>query len=119
MSFGFEGLLVYQKALDFSIAVINVIDEIDTPRKHYKLIEQLEASCTSVCLNIAEGKGRFSKKEFKQFLYIARGSLYETITILQIFKKKNWISDKTYEPLYLEAEKISKMLSGLIHSISY
>jgi four helix bundle protein len=65
------------------------------------------------------GKGRFSKREFKQFLYIARGSLYETITMLQIFKKKNWISDKTYENLYREAEEISRMLSGLIHSISY
>jgi four helix bundle protein len=119
MSFAFEKLMVYQKALDYSIAVIQVIDEIDTPRKHYKLIEQLEASCTSVCLNIAEGKGRFSKREFKQFLYIARGSLYETITMLQIFKKKNWISDKTYENLYREAEEISRMLSGLIHSISY
>ena len=118
MSFAFEELMVYQKALDFSIAVIHVIDEIDTPRKHYQLIEQLEASCTSVVLNIAEGKGRFSKREFKHFLYIARGSLYETITMLQIFKKKNWLSDKTYENLYLEAEKISRMLSGLIHSIS-
>ena len=118
MSFVFEGLLVYQKSLDFSVAVINVIDAVETPRKHYKLIEQLEASCTSICLNIAEGKGRFSKKEFKQFLYIARGSLYETITMLQIFKKKNWVSDKTYEALYLEAEQIGKMLAGLIHSLS-
>jgi hypothetical protein len=61
MSFAFEKLMVYQKALDFSIAVIQVIDEIDTPRKHYKLIEPLEASCTSVCLNIAEGRGDFQK----------------------------------------------------------
>jgi hypothetical protein len=38
--------------------------------------------------------------------------------MLQIFKKKNWVSDKTYEGLYLEAEQIGKMLSGLIHSLS-
>jgi four helix bundle protein len=69
MSFAFEGLLVYQQSLDFSAAVIDVIAAVDTPRKHYKLIEQLEACCASICLNIAEGKGRFSKKEFKQFLY--------------------------------------------------
>jgi hypothetical protein len=40
MSFAFEGLLAYQKSLDFSLAVIDVIDAIDTPRKHYRLIEQ-------------------------------------------------------------------------------
>ncbi len=118
MAFAFEELLVYQVALDFSVAVIDEIEEIDTPRKHYKLIEQLESSCTSVALNIAEGKGRFSKKEFKHFLYIARGSLYETITMLRIFRKKNWLATKSYEKLYLEAEKINKMLSGLINSIS-
>jgi len=118
MGFAFEDLQVYQKTLDFSVSVIDVIDEMDTPRKHYRLIEQLEGSCTSVALNISEGKGRFSKKEFRQFLYIARGSLYETITMLQIFKKKKWLKETSYEKLYLEAEEINKMLSGLINSIT-
>jgi len=75
MSFAFEGLKVYRRALDFSVTVIDIIDEIETPRKHFRLVEQLESSSTSVALNISEGKGRFSKKEFKHFLYIARGSL--------------------------------------------
>jgi four helix bundle protein len=53
MAFAFEELKVYQKALDFAVSVINMVDDIDTPRKHYRLIEQLEASSTSVALNIA------------------------------------------------------------------
>ena len=117
MAFSFEELKVYQKSLDFSVSVIDIVDEIETPRKHYRLIEQLEASSTSVALNISEGKGRFSKKEFKHFLYIARGSLYETVTMLQIFKKKNWLKQDSYERLYVKAEEINKMLSGLIKSI--
>ena len=117
MGFAFEDLKVYQRALDFAVAVIDVIDEIDTPRKHYRLIEQLEGSCTSVALNISEGKGRFSKKEFKHFLYIARGSLYETVTMLQIFKKKQWLETISYDKLYNEAEEINRMLAGLINSI--
>lgn len=117
MGFVFEELVVYQRALKFSVSIIHIIDEIDTPRKHYRLIEQLESSSTSVALNIAEGKGRYSKKEFKQFLYIARGSLYETVTMLQIFTEKNWIKKRDYENLYLEAEEINKMLSGLINSL--
>jgi len=117
MSFAFEQLEVYQKALDFSVAVIDIVDEVETDRKHYRLIEQLESSCTSIALNISEGKGRFSRKEFKHFLYIARGSLYETITMLQIFQKKNWLDKEYYQKLYLEAEEINKMISGLIRSI--
>ena len=119
MAFAFEDLQVYQKALDFAVAVIDQIEEMDTPRKHYRLIEQLEAACTSVALNISEGKGHFSKKEFKHFLYIARGSLYETVAMLQIFKKKKWLGEKAYQTLYPEAEEMNKMLSGLINSIRY
>jgi four helix bundle protein len=117
MAFAFESLVVYQRALDFSIAVIDIIDQIKTPRKHYRLIEQLEASCTSVALNIAEGKGRFSKKEFKHFLYIARGSLYETTTMVEIFKRKNWLKKEVYDELYRQVDEINKMLSGLIGAL--
>ena len=117
MRFAFEDLLVYQRALDFAVAVIDVVDQIDTPRKHYKLIEQLEASSTSIALNISEGKGRYSKKEFKHFLYIARGSLYETITMLMLFKRKKWVGEKSYDKLINAAVEINKMLSSLINSI--
>ena len=117
MTFAFEKLTVYQRALDFSVAVIDAIDEIETPQKHFRLIEQLEGACTSIALNISEGKGRYSKKEFKQFLYIARGSLYETVAMLQILKKKKWLDGKPYQKLYVQAEEINKMLSGLINSL--
>lgn len=71
-------------------------------------------------MNIAEGKGRLSKKEFVQFLYIARGSLYETMTLLEIFKRKQWISNEIYsniEAKGVETASIS-MIKGLINSIS-
>jgi len=117
MAFAFEDLVVYQKALEFSVSIIDAIDEVETSRKHFRLIEQLEASCTSIALNIAEGKGRYSKKEFKHFLFVARGSLYETLTMLQIFIKKDWIKKKDYQKFYGESEEINKMLSGLINSL--
>ena len=117
MAFIFEDLKVYQKALDFSVSVVKIVDEIDFPRKHYRLIEQLEASSTSVALNISEGQGRYSKKEFKRFLYISRGSLYETVTMLQIFRRLKWLQKDQYKNLYNEAVEVSKMISGLINSI--
>ena len=117
MAFAFEDLNVYRRALDFAVNVIETIDTIDAPRKHYRLFEQIESSSTSISSNISEGKGRYSKKEFKQYLYIARGSLYETVTRLQIFKKLKWLKEESYKNLYAEAEEINKMLSGLINSI--
>jgi len=117
MAFAFEDLKVYQKSLEFAVNDIRIIDEIEAPRKHYRLIEQIEASSTSVASNISEGKGRYSKKEFKQYLYISRGSLYETVTRLQIFRKLTWLSEDSFLRLYREAEEINKMLSGLINSI--
>ncbi len=115
--FSFENLDVWQKAVDFAKVVINLAEKINTERKHYRLIEQLEAASTSVALNIAEGKGRYSKKEFVQFLYIARGSLYETITLVIIFHKKNWIDDVQLEEIEIFGDEIGKMLSSLINSI--
>jgi len=62
MGFAFEDLQVYQKALDFAVNVITVIDEIDAPRKHFKLIEQIEASSTSVASIIQKERGVFQKR---------------------------------------------------------
>lgn len=115
--FNFEELKVWRKAIGYAKNIIDAIDEINTSRKHYRLIEQLESAAASVSANIAEGKGRYSKKEFVQFLYIARGSLFETITFLTLFYEKSWISEKQYNPLKDQAEEINKMLSSLIKSI--
>ena len=115
--FGFEDLLVWKKAVEFSTNIIKMSEHLKTQRKHYQLIEQLESASTSVALNIAEGKGRFSKKEFIRFLYIARGSLFETITLLIIFKELNWINENTLENFKVQGDEIGKMISGLINSI--
>jgi four helix bundle protein len=80
-------------------------------------LDQIEASSASISANLAEGKGRFSKKEFVQYCYIARGSLYETMTFLEIFKRKGWISTTDLSSLREEAISIASMIKGLINSI--
>jgi len=116
-SFVFQKLDVWQKAVDFANDVITISESINTDRKHFRLLEQIESACTSVALNIAEGKGRYSKKEFIQFLYIARGSLYETVTLLCIFEKRGWISSEKCKEFCCKAEELAKMIVGLINSI--
>ena len=80
-------------------------------------IKQLEASATSVAMNIAEGKGRYSRKEFSHFLIIARGSLYETMTLLEIFLLRKWIDFDRFNSLEKQAIEIAKMLNSLNNSI--
>ena len=119
MRFGFEDLNVWNRATEFAVEIINIIEKIETGRKHFRLFEQLEAAVTSVPMNIAEGKGRFSSKEFIHFCFIARGSLYETVTLLEIFKRKGWIPEEVFKDLKAEAIEIASMLKGLINSLKY
>jgi four helix bundle protein len=91
--FSFENLKVWQKPMDFAEGIVLLIEKMDTPRKHYRLIEQLEAASTSIATNIAEGKGRQTTKEFVQYISIARGSLFEVVTLLMILAWDGWISE--------------------------
>ncbi len=115
--FNFQDLRVWEKAVDFAEDVIKITDKIKTPRKHFRLVEQLESASTSIAMNIAEGKGRQTTKEFIQFLYIARGSLFEVVTMLLIFEKTKWIEPDYVRVLEEKAEEINKMLNSLIKSM--
>ncbi len=117
MKFGYEDLDVWNRAVDFAVKVIELVETVDTGRRHYRLFEQIEASSTPVSMQLAEGKGRNSKKEFVQFCYIARGSLYETMTLLEIFRRKKWITDTAYLQHAKEAIEIVSMIKGLINAI--
>ena len=115
--FNFKDLHVWQRAVEFAKTVIDTIENNSSERKHFRLLEQVESSATSIALNIAEGKGRHSKKEFVHFLYIARGSLFETVTMLNIFHRKQWIDKSDLETLESEGLQLVKMLNALISSI--
>ena len=117
VKFSFEELEVWQKAVDFANNVIDLSERLNTNKQHFRLIDQLEAASTSIALNIAEGKGRYSKKEFIQFLYIARASLYETITLLTIFEKRGWIKKEQFAVISEKAAELARMIVGLINSI--
>ena len=113
----YKDLIVWQKSMILANDVIDLVDHLETDRKHFRLIEQLEAAVTSIPMNIAEGKGRESKKEYVHFLYISRGSLYETLTLLEIFQMRAWITPEIYQKLENQSNEIAKMLKGLINSI--
>jgi four helix bundle protein len=113
----YKNLIVWQKSIDLATEVIQIIEQLNTKRRHYRLIEQLESAVTSVPMNIAEGKGRASKKEYVHFLYVARGSIYETLTLLEIFLRQDWITREKYNKIENASIEIIRMLKGLINSI--
>jgi four helix bundle protein len=114
--FSFEELVVWQKAVEFATKVMQLTENIETDRRHYRIIENCESAAISVASNIAEGNGRYSTKEYIHFLYIARGSLYESVTQLMIFHNRAWISDNDLQDIKRLATEIGKMLSGLVHA---
>ena len=115
MSFMFENLEVYQKSVDLAEEIINLTDEF--PKGYCFLTDQLNRASLSIATNIAEGNGRFTKKDRRNFFIIARGSVQECIPLLEISKRKQLISDVILSDLFNQLEVISKMISGLINGL--
>ena len=114
--FPFEKLEVWQLAIDLADYVLNLMESFPA-NKHYRLIGQMEAAVSSVAQNSAEGKGRHYKKEFVQFLYIAEGSLFEVLTLTEIFKRRKLIRDQEAKEIRRQSEIIDRKLHGLINSL--
>ena len=115
MAFMFENLDVYQKAIDFVDQVTDLTKEF--PRGYYYLTDQLNRAALSIATNIAEGNGRFTKPDRKNFFIIARGSVQECIPLLELSRRKQLIPESTIAELRNQLEIIAKMLSGLINGL--
>ncbi len=114
--FPFEKLDVYSMAVEMSDYVFALLEQIPS-NKHFRLVSQMEASVVSVAQNIAEGKGRQYKKEFIQFLSIAQGSLYEVITLNEIFRRRRLFSQEESCNLRRKGEEVDRKLNGLMNAL--
>lgn len=115
MPFMFENLDVYQKSVDLAEIIITLTDEF--PKGYYFLTDQLNRASLSIATNIAEGNGRFTKGDRRNFFIIARGSAQECVPLLEIAKRRKLISDVKLSDLSNRLEVISKMISGLINGL--
>ena len=115
-TFPFEKLEVWQNAVDLADYVLKLLEGFPH-NKHLRLIGQMESAVSSISQNIAEGKGRQYKKEFIQFLYISEGSLFEVMTLTEIFVKRGLIKELDAVKIKQQAQTIDKKLNGLIKSL--
>ena len=114
--FPFEKLEVWQLAVDLADYTLFLLESFPQNR-YFRLIGQMEAAVSSIAQNIAEGKGRQYKKEFIQFLYVAEGSLFEVLTLTEIFRRRQLMKEEDALEIKRKAEVISRKLHGLINSL--
>jgi four helix bundle protein len=115
MPFMFENLQVYQKAVDFADRIASQTESF--PRGYYFLVDQLNRAALSIATNLAEGNGRFTKPDRKNFFTIARGSVQECVPLLEVAKRRGFITDADHSTLKSHLEEMAKMLSGLINGL--
>ena len=113
--FDFCKLDVYQKAKAFCILMHKLISDRNFDRTTN---DQLRRASFSIMLNIAEGSSRFSNKDRKNFMVIARGSAFECAAILEYLYEVLEIVKDSYVNFLNTLEEISKMLFGLIRGLN-
>ncbi len=111
-----EDLKIWTKAMNVAEETYKLSAEFPIEEK-FGLTSQIRRSAVSVPSNIAEGAGRNSKGEFKQFLGIANGSSFELFTQLILSYKLNLVSVDKVKPILSEVIEIQKMNYSLIKSL--
>jgi four helix bundle protein len=115
MAFMFEKLQVYQKAVDLADRIAARTETF--PRGYYFLTDQLNRAALSIATHLAEGNGRFTKPDRKNFFAISRGSVQECVPLLEVCRRRGLIQQPEHDALKNNLEEISRMISGLINGL--
>ena len=114
--FNFEKLDVWQKAIDFADLIYKET-RVFPSEERFGLTNQLRRASVSISSNIAEGSSRSSKNDFARFAEIAAGSVFETVSQAFIARRQDFLSEDQFREIYVHAEELSRMLSGLRKSL--
>jgi four helix bundle protein len=112
MSFKFEKLKIWQRALNYANDV-HILSRKFPKEEMFSLTSQFKRAADSISLNIAEGSTGQSNKQFANFLSIALRSAVETVGCLYLAKKRGYIDENEFKKLYNEVNEISKMIQSL------
>ena len=113
--FDFEKLTVYSKAKYFNKKVNAFLISTKLDRTTN---DQLRRASFSIMLNIAEGSGRYSKADKRNFYVISRGSAFECVAIFDYLKDINVINETQFSEFYNYLDELSRMLFSMIKSLS-
>lgn len=109
----FEDILAWQESRSLASELYRVFSTC----KDYSFKDQIQRAAVSTMNNIAEGYERNGNKEFRNFLYISKGSSAEVRSMLYLALELKYINEVDYKKLNDQSIKISKLLSGLIKTL--
>jgi four helix bundle protein len=116
MAQDYHELIVWQRAIELTVCIYKLTRSF--PKEElYGLISQMRRASVSVASNIAEGHGRITPGEFRQFLGLAQGSTYELQTQLLVARKLGMGSDENLNEAELLSDEVSKMLGSFIQTL--
>jgi len=116
VKFRFQDLEIWQMAIEIADELFDIADALDKKRL-YRFAEQLRGAGMSMSNNISEGSGSSSKKEFIQFLNIARRSTFENANILILLKRRKLINDDTLGKLLDKLDHLSRKITKFQRSL--
>jgi len=116
VSFKFESFETWQRSIEFANEMFDVADGL--PKKYqFSLGEQLRRAALSIPTNLAEGSGRDNPKEKRYFYGLAKGSVYEVVSLLVMVGKRGHLERESYKRHYEEADEIAAMITGAVKSL--
>ena len=110
----FKDIKAWQEARELVKFVYKAINKNKEFGKDFRLVNQIQGSAVSTMANVAEGFARKSNKEFMQFLFISKSSAAEVQSQLYVALDQQYITHDTFDKIYSQAEKVSKLNSGFI-----
>jgi four helix bundle protein len=117
MAQDYRDLVVWQKAMELTVCIYKLTQSFPD-REIYGLTSQMRRASVSVASNIAEGRGRLNPAEFRQFLAMAQGSIYELETQLLVANSLGFAHVEAIKEAQSIANEVSKMLGSFIHILN-
>ncbi|MBN1374222.1 four helix bundle protein [Candidatus Dojkabacteria bacterium] len=118
MKQSYRDLRIWQESINLATDIVKLTQPFP-PEHRFGLADQLRRAAISVSLNIAEGCGQLTKPGFVRFLGIARGSVNETVTCIELATTCDLLSDVEKKKLLIRLDKLGKQLNSLINSLRH
>jgi len=106
--------VTYMKAYNFAIRIVKAYQYLCEEKKEYILSKQILRSGTSIGANIAEANGAISEADFSNKISIAYKECLETKYWLSLLKDTDYVSEKSFESMYADADEIAKILFSIL-----
>ncbi len=112
----YRDLIVWQKAMDLVTQVYQATERF--PQKEvFGLTNQIRKAAVSIPSNIAEGQGRNTDRDFRHFLSIARGSLQEVETQLEIARRLGYLHKEELFDIIEQSSEVARLINGLSRAL--